>query len=149
MHCSKISCFVTCRAYFCSVRKLLHIVRFPAAGILLVAMLLQTFSHWVLVADYYANTAAYAKNCENKARPWLHCNGKCQLMKQLAAREKEQQEKQDGNFLVKSELAISTRSFYAIISDPVTTASKRIYYIPLVQGGVVDRTFRFFHPPRC
>lgn len=43
---------------------------------------------WWLNRDYAARVL-----CENKARPQLHCNGKCQLSKQLrlqAAREKRQ-----------------------------------------------------------
>ena len=31
--------------------------------------------------NYYTNTAAFAKNCVNKAKPKLHYNGKCQMMK--------------------------------------------------------------------
>ncbi len=37
--------------------------------ILLLAFVAQTFSKTFIVAGYYANTAAYAKNCENKAKP--------------------------------------------------------------------------------
>jgi len=39
----------------------------------------QTFSNAVIVAGYYVNTGAYAKNCENKDKPWMHCNGKYQM----------------------------------------------------------------------
>ncbi|GAB3572385.1 hypothetical protein [Hymenobacter daeguensis] len=44
---------------------------------------------WWLNRDYAARVL-----CENKARPQLHCNGKCQLSKQLrlqASRESRQQ----------------------------------------------------------
>ena len=33
----------------------------------------------------------YAKNCINKARPKLHCNGKCQMMKKMRKRKKKKQ----------------------------------------------------------
>lgn len=37
------------------------------------------------VADYIINYDYISKVlCENKAKPELHCNGKCQLMKELA-----------------------------------------------------------------
>ena len=44
--------------------------------ILLLAFVAQTFSKTFIVAGYYANTAAYAKNCENKAKTKMNCNGK-------------------------------------------------------------------------
>ena len=46
-------------------------------------------ARWWLTRDYAARVL-----CENKARPQLHCNGKCQLSKQLrlqARRENRQQ----------------------------------------------------------
>ena len=47
-------------------------------------MLLQTLGQEVLVVDYQLNKAKItAQFCVNKARPQLHCNGKCHLAKQL------------------------------------------------------------------
>ena len=56
------------------------------------AFLIQTFSKPFIIADYYANTADYAKNCINKLIPAMHCNGKCQMMKKLQEQEKKDQE---------------------------------------------------------
>ncbi|CAN5718003.1 hypothetical protein BH10BAC2_BH10BAC2_17520 [soil metagenome] len=47
----------------------------------------QTFSNAIIVADYYINTESFAANCENKDKPQLHCNGKCQMTKQLEKQE--------------------------------------------------------------
>ncbi|HET7896821.1 MAG TPA: hypothetical protein VFL47_04110, partial [Flavisolibacter sp.] len=63
-----------------------------AAILLFFAFALQAFHQNVLVLDYALNTAAFAKNCENKARPKMHCNGKCQLMKKLKEEEKKDQQ---------------------------------------------------------
>lgn len=57
---------------------------------LLLAFIAGTFSRLWVVADYYAFTSKYAKNCVNKARPTLHCNGKCQMMQKLKAEEKQE-----------------------------------------------------------
>jgi hypothetical protein len=47
-------------------------------------MLLQTLGQEVLVVDYQLNKARITEQfCVNKARPQLHCNGKCHLAKQL------------------------------------------------------------------
>ena len=40
---------------------------------------------WVL--HYQWNLTTYMEHCENKAKPSLHCNGKCQLKKKIAASE--------------------------------------------------------------
>jgi len=53
------------------------------ATILLLAFVSQTFAGPFIMLDYFVNTAAYAKNCINKARPKMHCNGKCQAMKKI------------------------------------------------------------------
>lgn len=47
-------------------------------------MLLQTLGQEVLVVDYQLHKARITEQyCVNKARPQLHCNGKCHLAKQL------------------------------------------------------------------
>jgi hypothetical protein len=58
------------------------------AVVLLAALSLQILNRTVIYIGYYANMAAYAKSCENKARPVMHCNGKCQMMKKLQQEEK-------------------------------------------------------------
>lgn len=51
-------------------------------------MLLQTFSRELLVVDYALNRATItARFCVNKARPQLHCDGKCYFAKQLKKQE--------------------------------------------------------------
>ncbi len=37
---------------------------------------------------YQWNRAAYIKRCVNKDKPYLHCNGQCGFMKEIAAQEK-------------------------------------------------------------
>ncbi|MGI4832799.1 MAG: hypothetical protein ACRYFK_04990 [Janthinobacterium lividum] len=55
---------------------------------LAVLVLLQTFSRELLVADFALNRAAItARYCVNKARPSLHCDGKCYFAKQLKKQE--------------------------------------------------------------
>ena len=52
--------------------------------LLILLVLLQTFSREVLVLDLTLNRAALtARYCVNKARPQLRCDGKCYFVKQL------------------------------------------------------------------
>ncbi|MGZ3850674.1 MAG: hypothetical protein ACXVKI_16180 [Flavisolibacter sp.] len=60
--------------------------------LLLFAFAAQNFQQAFIVMDYYSHKAAYAQYCENKARPMLHCNGKCQMMKRLKEQEKKEQQ---------------------------------------------------------
>lgn len=47
-------------------------------------MLLQTLGQELLVVNYQLNKARITEQyCVNKARPQLHCNGKCHLAQQL------------------------------------------------------------------
>jgi hypothetical protein len=49
-----------------------------------VLILLQSFSQELLVVNYQVNKSRITRLfCVNKARPRLHCNGKCYLAKQL------------------------------------------------------------------
>lgn len=111
---------------------------------ILFAFVAQTFHKSFLVFDYYANTAAYAKSCVNKARPKLHCNGKCQMMKKL----REEEKKEDKNPLRKAEFkdeVLSSKSFYT--THAYFNRSVEIAYGQPVVSEPVDRPQAFFHPP--
>jgi hypothetical protein len=63
-------------------------MKFIAVTIFILLLLTQTFSKWLMVAGYSINKDYISKNiCENRDKPKLHCNGKCQLMKKMAAEE--------------------------------------------------------------
>jgi hypothetical protein len=59
------------------------------AGIVFImaSCMTQFFYSPLLLLDYYLNISSYQKECVNKAKPMLHCNGKCQLMKKLSQEE--------------------------------------------------------------
>ena len=112
---------------------------------LLIAFAAQIFNGAVIVLDYYANTAAFAKNCENKARPTMRCNGKCQMMKKLKEEEKKEQQAPERKGSYKNEV-VSSKSFF---TTPAFFASGRncqvsdYYSTSFPQGTPSD----IFHPP--
>lgn len=58
--------------------------------ILVMLLLTQTFSKWLVVLEYNLNKDYIAqKLCVNKAKPKLNCHGKCQMMKRLVEEEKQ------------------------------------------------------------
>ena len=112
---------------------------------LLVAFVVQTFSSGFIVLNYYTNIAAFAKNCVNKARPKMHCNGKCQVMKKLQEEEKRDQQMPERKFENKADLFFSQIIFYKI--DPLIVGSFKAiawdknYLLPAF-------SFSYFHPPQ-
>lgn len=56
-------------------------------------MFIQTFSTFVIQAEFYLNRSYIAENlCVNKDKPMMHCNGNCYLSKKLKAQQKQDQE---------------------------------------------------------
>ena len=61
--------------------------------LLLTTIFLQTFSSFVVQADYFFNKSFIAKVlCINREKPKMHCNGKCYLAKQLKDQEQKDQQ---------------------------------------------------------
>ena len=95
--------------------------------------------------DYYANTSAYAKNCVNKARPAMHCKGKCQMMKKIREEEKREAEKEALKFQYKVEV-LSSKSFYTYcLMVPRILINKPAAYE--TRSYPIDRSVPVFHPP--
>ncbi len=70
----------------------------PTLAYLLSALLLfQSFGRELLVVSYALNKARItARYCENKARPQLRCEGKCELARQLRRTEGSDQKSPSG-----------------------------------------------------
>jgi hypothetical protein len=112
---------------------------------ILLCLLFQTFSKLIIVADYYTNTAAFAKNCINKTRPKMHCNGKCQMMKKLQEEEKKEQQNTERKAEFKNEI-ISSKSFYATIV-PASFIIKAPQYFIANEINTTSMPRSLFHPP--
>ncbi|MCX6318006.1 MAG: hypothetical protein NTW29_11990 [Bacteroidetes bacterium] len=124
-------------------------MRLIAAPILILLIIVQSFSQWLVIGAFKINQSYIAKNtCENRYRPQLKCNGNCVLMKKLKQQE---QEEQNGPATLKLDaplLILSSRSFFATTPEvPIRSCN---YFFPLTNSGSpVDRAFSFFHPPRA
>ena len=94
------------------------------AFILLLSFSLGTFNKAFIVLDYFSDISAYKKKCENKAKPSMGCNGKCQMLKKLKKEEKKDEqnperrvEKKDEVFVSSKLLNITTRVFPTLILE--------------------------------
>lgn len=115
------------------------------AALLLLAFVVQTLKAPFLLMDYYANTAVYAKNCINKAKPALHCNGKCQMMKQL--QEEEKKEQQDAANKLEIKLAIlASKVFYCTAREALPLRTK--LFLPEINIPLKKISLDIFHPPQ-
>lgn len=104
----------------------------------------QAFMRTAWVLDYQWNRAVYLKNCENRDKPSLHCNGKCYLMKKIAASEQNTQKEprlpQGFSQIKDIQLYFEPSGFFPFFGTPEITAKKFPIYIrrlvpdPLLAG---------------
>ncbi|WP_295116630.1 hypothetical protein [uncultured Chitinophaga sp.] len=110
---------------------------------LLISLLMQTFSREIVMVEFAVNQAFIAKVlCENKARPELQCNGKCQLKKQLTNEEKKDKE---GNS-AKSKYEVYFEDVVAGLNMEDYSVTTHIYtvYTPQIP---TPPFYPVFHPP--
>ncbi len=112
--------------------------------ILFTSFFVQSFSGSFIIADYYTNTKSYVANCENKARPQMHCNGKCQMIKKISSEEKKDQqspERKDN----KNDITLFCKSFPAFITFFYAQPSKLFSSKTACKEIKMPRSV--FHPP--
>lgn len=115
---------------------------------LLVALvLLQTLSREVLLVNFSLNRTELAvRYCVNKARPQLHCDGKCYFAK-LAKKQEERETKSAGPLKERLEMLPAAFSAWqpCLATYPVAT----IGYAPATGPAVPTLSGRgVFHPPQ-
>ncbi|MEO9011599.1 MAG: hypothetical protein ABI266_00150 [Ginsengibacter sp.] len=122
--------------------------RYIIASLLIISFSGQMLGGFMIEIDYYLRTASYAKECVNKARPMMHCNGKCQMAKQML-----QENKNDQNFPQRKSVnnkisTLSSKTYFASISLPaffIIPTSKRQY----LSRDAVSRSLDILHPPQA
>lgn len=105
------------------------------------------FGKLSIVADYYTNTSQYAKNCINKSRPKLHCNGKCQMMKKIQEEEKKEKEDAEKKNENKKDAPIYFEQYEveAKLHSGLKGKNKFQYFNSSIP---IDRSCQIFHPPK-
>jgi hypothetical protein len=112
--------------------------------ILMLSIIAQSFSKGLLLLSYYTNTGIYAVNCENKSRPQLQCNGKCQLSKKIQAEErKEQQEKRTAEPQI---VYIEPQEYFQLEELIPALVFAQLFH-PLSVGHIKSYAATIFHPP--
>lgn len=119
--------------------------RLPAAIILLIAFAIQTFHRGGIVVSYFLNTDAYAKNCENKAKPILKCNGKCQMAKKILEEQKKEEQVPERKLENKFEVIWLKSNFVSFSPQKYTFSNCYNFYLVRPEPSVLIRAI--FHPP--
>jgi len=112
---------------------------------LLISILSCNFSRLFIYAGFELNQKYIASNlCENRDKPWLHCNGKCFFMKkikQAEERDKNEERQSQKNLLQKTFFeSSSTVKFHTYLLQYINTP----YKAP-VSSSIIKTIFR---PPQ-
>jgi hypothetical protein len=112
---------------------------------LLIAVLSANFSRLYVYAGFGWNQKYIATNlCENRSKPWLHCNGKCYLMKkvkQVQEREKNEERQTQKSLFQESFLLTSTKlKFHTSLLQIIVTPYHAVF--STINSGAI------FHPPQ-
>ena len=118
------------------------------AYFLTVLLLLQAFGRELLVLNFAVNQAAItARHCVNKARPRLHCNGKCYLAQQLRRAENGPSKAPAGT-LAKATFEVVVPPCFRLAGPTWVGPVANRPYAPLVIGpGAAVPLRGIFHPP--
>lgn len=96
---------------------------------MLFAMINSSFSSLYIQLAFKLNRKFIATTlCENKSRPWLHCNGKCYLMKKLREAKENEAKKQDREENAKLKLVYIQVPICTRLSVSSSTENQRLLF---------------------
>ncbi len=105
-----------------------------------------SFSRMLIYAGFELNRNYIASTlCENRERPWLHCDGKCYLakkMKQVEEKEKNEERQTQKNLIQDSFLPVSFPVVF-------TTRLLRVIEIPYNEPVITGYPSIIYQPPRA
>ncbi|MFS2189465.1 hypothetical protein ACCC92_22505 [Mucilaginibacter sp. Mucisp84] len=115
------------------------------AYLLIFSLITVNFSRFFIFAGFELNRNYIAtKLCENRNKPWLHCNGKCYFAKKIKQAEDKQasDERQSQKSLFQEVYVISSTDvkFHSSLLQVISTP-----YTPTVPA---DRPATIFQPPQ-
>ncbi|MEP7267311.1 MAG: hypothetical protein ABI844_06750 [Saprospiraceae bacterium] len=106
------------------------------------SFLFQSLNREFILLDYLTNKQEYVKNCENKDKPSLHCNGSCQFMKKM--NRKNQKESPLASLKINYEIAFIPGANHKI-RQIESRQNINIFSIITWKDHLLSRSI--FHPP--
>jgi hypothetical protein len=120
-------------------------IRYISAILLLCAFAVQSFNGVFILISYYANTASYSKDCVNKFRPQMHCEGKCVMMKKMIDAEKKDQQSSLPKIEIKNDVFTSDDVTSVTLVMPL--AENENHFIAISGKSATGYLQSIFHPP--
>lgn len=112
---------------------------------LLFALIASHFSVAFTYVGFEANQKELAQRfCENKSRPWMHCNGKCYLLKKLKQAEEKEKKQERDNLRNAYQLAMPV----AVLRFSLAPAFTQRNYPSIPVENPVGRSLSIFQPPK-
>jgi|SRR6476620_7521776 len=120
-------------------------IRYISAILLLFAFAVQSFNNVFILISYYANTSSYTKDCVNRYRPQMHCEGKCVMMKKMIEAEKKDQQSPMPKFEIKNDVFTSENVSTVFVGSPLANSEK---LFTVTSNKSLNGFLRsIFHPP--
>lgn len=115
------------------------------AYLLIVALIASNLSRLFIYAGFELNRNYIAgKLCENRNKPWMHCNGKCYFMKKIKqAEEKERSDERQSQKNLFQEAAVLIP-----VKINFHSALLRVMYIPAGCNVYPPIALSVFRPPQ-
>ena len=116
---------------------------------LILITLLANFSHFFVFAGFELNQKYIAENlCVNKNRPWLHCDGRCYLMKKIKQAEENEKKQAAKNNLSHLKISFFQEPLGSTFISPVILENTKDPF-PSYRSGYSTRYIgTIFQPPK-
>lgn len=109
--------------------------------------MIQSASRLLIIANYEVNKDYISKNlCENKAKPQMHCNGKCHLKKQL---QKEDKKENSASSSIKEKLEVQFFSDIESLKKPAAVTTQSKLNSNYLFSNYSKHLTAVFHPPQA
>ncbi|NHA02626.1 hypothetical protein G7092_02395 [Mucilaginibacter sp. HC2] len=119
------------------------------AILLLLALINCSCSRFAVCAGFGLNRAYITRElCINKTRPWLHCNGKCYLMKKIKQAEENEKKQSERDNLNRLEISLFQEIVVLTFQQPESERLNQTSfpgYSYLYSSRYIDTLFR---PPK-
>lgn len=119
-------------------------VRYALTIFLLLSFMVQSFDKLFVILDYQINKSEFLAACVNKARPSMHCNGQCLLMKKIQTKENEKQKNPELKLENKYEVFTAFENNVSFVHIP---KPETLRFHEIKTGTPVDYYSPIFHPP--
>lgn len=112
-------------------------------------MLAVNFSRFFIFAGFELNKKYIAATlCENRDKPWLHCNGKCYFVKKIKqAQENERREAAKDN-LNRLEVSFFQEPFTLVFIEPVILEDNKSHFPQYTYQYTNPYIDTIFRPPK-